>query len=544
MLKKIFAVVMFIMFMMTGMFCMYDISFAAAPLSFDMPETRAYLVPGVLVTPSKLGSKYYLAAKGGAPPYTLTVTGNAVSVAPHRTKKYTFDITPRQAGTAILTLRDSAGATITAPFVVSADPTDGFKASALPTTIDVNKIVMITVSGGAPPYSIDILSPSRFRVERLAEDSYRLTGVLAGGGTVMIKDSKGRSQSIVLNPEPIKIAGVKTVLLPAEMTDVSVTGGTAPFAIEKSSPVAVTMLSEGKYKIGSGTPGSFSFGVRDATGIRAALTFQVAAPLSVSLRKISKYVTVSKDPEKNRDTWLRQGEQVELVITGGLLPYTVTASPAGIVAITQTGSTQYLVGPVAAGSVTVLVRDVRGAEQKIPFVSELEAFRLELLNDDIYSWSRQPNATTLKIIGGTPPYRVFSDWYRVKITAQSVGVYSIAGKGLSGDDQIVVEDGRDNRLRKNIKIRPSLAVQCPARTIARNAMAEVKIFDTARPLKVEVVQNPHLVKAEGVSKPGGLAPRKGDPLEIHFFRAIGPGTVKITVSDNTPAVESCVFEAR
>lgn len=541
MLKKIFVVIMFII---TGMFCTCDISSAAAPLSYEMPETKAYLTPGSILTPSKLGSKYYLVAKGGMPPYTLTVTGDAVSVAPHRTKIYTFDITPLRAGTAILTLRDKAGATITAPFVVSADPTDGFKATALPTTIDVNKIVMITVSGGAPPYGIDIPTPSRFRVERLSEGSYRLTGVVAGGGTVVIKDSKGRSQSIVLTPEPIKLSAAKTFLLPAEMTDVTVTGGTAPFAIEKSSSVAVTMLSEGKYKVGSGTPGAFSFGVHDATGIRAAFTFQVAAPLSVSLRKISKYVTVSNDPEKNRDTYLRQGEQTELTFKGGLLPYTVTASPAGIVAITQTGGAQYLVSPVAAGSATVLVRDSRGAEQKISFVSGLEAFRLDLLNDDIYSWSRHPNTTTLKVIGGTPPYRVGSDWFMLKITEQSAGVYTIAGKGQSGEDQIKVEDARGKLLRKSIKIRPSLTVQCPARTIARNAMAEVMIFDTARPLKVEVVQNKNLVKMEGVSKPGGLTPRKGDPLEIHFFRAIGQGTVKITVSDNTPAIESCVFDAQ
>jgi hypothetical protein len=338
-MKRLVAVLvlMMIYFLAAGI----QATFAAEPLSFQMPENKAILVPGVIVTPSKLGSKYYLVAKGGTPPYTVAVADDVVRVAPHRTKPFTFDITPVRAGTATLILRDSAGATSTAQFVVYVQTQ--LNAAISRRYLITGETDVLQVSGGTFPYTAKVnnsnvsLTPSPsntagWMVKALSPGEFFITVVDASRNTfacsgVVIAPLTGN-----VSPAP----SGRVMLQAGEEATLTVSGGIKPYnAKVNNSTVSLTKSGDNMWRIKALASGEFNITVEDTSqrGLNYAFGGTVNKLEEIALKLNPNTIHVS-------DFVLNPKEAV-LNISGGKPPYTVTQIPERRLTITKMSESSY-----------------------------------------------------------------------------------------------------------------------------------------------------------------------------------------------------------
>lgn len=375
---------------------------AAEPLSYEMPESKAYAGPGIpSVTPSKLGSKYYLKAKGGTPPYMVTVSGDAVSVAPRRASANTFDIIPKKPGIATLILKDNAGVVRTAQFTVSGDMTDGFKASVSDPVLGVGKVVILSITGGVQPYKVDFVSPVRYKVERLSEGSYRLTGMTAGGGEIRVIDAKGRTTGVVMQPAPFVMKVGRSNLTVGEETVLELSGGTAPyqFNAQQTPALAIGMVAENTYRIVAVASGAPYLAARDAQMRDAGVTMTLARkPVPINAQPLMLRV----EPLKIHSHPKAVAPNVAiLTVAGGRPPYRFDGG--GFLSAESLGPDRFsITGKGQKGTnVGITVTDSEGRTGKT-LMHLIPQFSGDCRTQPI----KVGRAATFTITGGEPDFRV------------------------------------------------------------------------------------------------------------------------------------------
>lgn len=395
----------------------------AAPLSYEMPETRAVIAPGLPATPSKLGSKYFIKATGGTPPYSIAISGDAIRVGPRRGTVDAFDITPLKAGEANLILKDSKGGSVTAKFTVAAEAAIApLKASLSDAVLAIGKPLTLTVNGGTPPYRVDFVQPVRYKVERLAEGSYRLTGLTAGGGEIRISDQKGNTTGATLSPAPFAMSIAKKELKAGEESVLELQGGTAPYqfnAQQHADVLAIQMVAENKYRLLAKEGGTRSLTAEDAQRQTAQVQVSIQGrPVDVSTQPL----TVKIAPQKiHLSPQALPPNSAELMVTGGKPPYKLELGTL-LQAETQGDSKFKIRGKGSkALNVPISVTDSEGRKGST-LIHLVPIFSYDCRLPPI----KVGSAGTIKITGGEPHFQINgADPKIVRITQNRQG-------GLSG----------------------------------------------------------------------------------------------------------------
>lgn len=422
----------------------------AAPLGYEMPENRAVLSPGLPATPSKLGSKFFIKATGGAPPYVISLSGDAVRVGPRRGTSDAFDITPVKAGEATIILKDGKGDSVSAKFSVTAETLVPLKAVLSDPVLDVGKTLALNISGGVAPYRVDFVQPVRYKVERLAEGSYRLTGLTAGGGEIRIADNKGNTTGAMLSPAPFQMSVSKKELKAGEEVVLELKGGTVPyqFNTQQANMLAIQMVAENKYRLLAKEGGTSTLMAQDAQRQTAQVQLSIQGrPLDVD----SQPLMVKIQPQKiHASSQSLPPNSAELSIAGGKPPYKLEFG------------TLLQAEPLAEGKFKISGKGSKANNVRIA-VTDSEGRKgttlIHLVPQFSYDCRLQPikvgSTGIIKITGGEPAFHIAgADSRIVRITQSRQGGFSgprpgdpieiVAVQGLApGSVKLVINDSNN-----------------------------------------------------------------------------------------------------
>lgn len=345
-------------------------AFAADPFTFDLPKAE-FQLSSLPTTPSKIPP--LLTLKGGTPPYTVQVSSDAVTLEPYRSPgpskpgaPTSYRITPKKAGVAEVTMRDAAGQVRTARITVLAAP-ESLATTLSDPVIDLGKSVTLSVTGGTPPYRLDVPSGTRFRIDRVAEGQYRITGMVAGGGGLTVVDSKGNTRGVALQAAPLKLQANRTSLGIGEVVELTIAGGTAQHAVTVAPADAASLSQKSAtlYAVTARRDGPLTILVKDAEGKSGSVQVTVvkpAAPPSVAAPPEFK-LELTPTAIHVRD-YVQPPKEAVLKIVGGTPPYTVTQHPDFRLTLTKESETNYRVtGRYPGGEVHQLqVKDAAGKQ--------------------------------------------------------------------------------------------------------------------------------------------------------------------------------------
>lgn len=343
------------------------------------------VVVGVIVKPLKvtmaptalrLGTTGDLQISDGVAPYSVTASGNQVSLTKMAENRYI--VTPQTAGTTTIIVKDSQGQT--KPVVVSVTrPPVSIEMETGPMTVGAAR--MMDVKGGAPPYSLvypTSLLKAELKQQTAAYSRYEIIGLIPGNTSLNVRDSLGKTAvagisihadltkpaaplQVTLSPVKLALAGYNQKQVTGQL---SIQGGYPPYTISSQDLVRVSRISADKYeynvipqKAGTGT-----IFVTDSNKTRQGVAFTVAAaPKPPSLQ-----VTASL----TRLTLPADGKQPiagTLTISSGAAPYTVTTS-SNKIGIKQVSPTQYEMIPIAKGSAIITVIDSFKQKKTLTYV--------------------------------------------------------------------------------------------------------------------------------------------------------------------------------
>lgn len=230
----------------------------------------------------------------------------------------------------------------------------------------------IMITGGSAPYKVTNLSSAVVQLDGNAGsvdiaangDLLNITGKMAGTGTLIVKDSLGQflnfsvQISVATNNSPLTVFPSTSTVPVGGNVNMMISGGVIPYSVTALSP-AIASVSPASVTTNGGTfmvtgiaAGTANITVRDATGtvipVIAIITQTSTTPLTVfpSTPAISV------------------GGQVNVMISGGIAPYSVTSlSPAiasvSPASVTTDGGT-YTVTGITAGTANITVRDAAG----------------------------------------------------------------------------------------------------------------------------------------------------------------------------------------
>ncbi len=333
---------------------------AADPLTVELSKAEFQIIP--MATPSKI--PILLTVRGGRPPYQVSASGDAITLQPHGGMNPTmaqYRILPKKPGIADITVKDAAGETRNARFTVTAAP-GPLNVTLSDTIIDLGKSVTLTISGGVPPYRVDLPSGTRFKPERLSDSQYRLTGMVAGGGIFRVFDSKQSERAFTLRAALLKAQLARTSALPGETTDLTFSGGAAQhsLACEPVDAASFTMKSATAFTITFRKAGQGTLVLKDAEGQSARLPFTVNAPAPPPPPPVPFGLTTSASSIHVQDCPLSPREAL-ITLKGAAGAVTFTQTPPRLT-LTKVNETTYkATGRYPGGEVITLSgKDVTG----------------------------------------------------------------------------------------------------------------------------------------------------------------------------------------
>lgn len=299
-----------------------------------------------------LGTTGSLSLIGGASPFTVTVSGSALTLTKVDDKKYT--LTPKVPGTATITVKDGKGTTqqktvrVTAPALTLTGDTS---------LLQAGYTRPVDIKGGVGPYTLTLSNANAKAAllqTTMAYTRYNITGVKAGTVILTAKDSQGKTATVTLTVQPA--ANPLKLLVSSATLDLGATGktairaltiqgGTPPYtATVSGNQLTLTKVNEAQYQMVPKAAGTATLTVKDAKGATAQQVVTVTAA--------SPQLTISGNAQL--------GATGVLSIRGGTGSYTVTTN-SSIVRLIRAGASEYRLQYLGRGTVTITVRDSRGA---------------------------------------------------------------------------------------------------------------------------------------------------------------------------------------
>ena len=374
---------------------------------------------------------------GGKAPYSAASDNSAIAIV--WVNGNLLDVGGVAAGTAGVTIRDSAGASVKVALSVSSSP-----AKVLYTTAPSSITVAIgsawaqtySIDGGTGPYTVTS-SNTLIATVAMAGNNYIVTGVSAGTTNILIRDSAGGTVNVSVSVAVASSLPLYTTAPPSLTLGIGpvgadqpylVGGGTGPYtATSDNSNVAAVSLQGVNLTITGLTAGTASIFVRDSAGTIVTLRVTVVGAAIVPLFTTAPpSVTIAISSTQTYG------------VGGGTGPYTATSSNASVADVSLVGNSLTVTG-ITAGAANVVIRDSQGATVNVavtvPAATTVPLFTTAPPSVTIAIGSTQ----TYGVGGGTGPYTATT-------SNSTVADVSLVGNSLkvlglkAGSASIVVRD--------------------------------------------------------------------------------------------------------
>lgn len=275
--------------------------------------SQAFFTTAPLDLTLTTGSAQNFAVGGGKAPFTATSNNSGVAVSSLSDTVLTLGaVSP---GSATVTLRDAAGATVAV--AVTVKPSRGLFTTAPPAvTIAMGNNAAHTyqVGGGVGPYVVGNSNPSVLSAV-LNGTNLTLTGLASGAANLVILDSVGGSLSVAVTIPNVAALDLFTTAPPAVTTSrgtsttYGIGGGVSPYIVTSSNTgvVSVTQTAT-SFTIHGVANGTANLVVRDSAGRTVSVAVTVSAQqLSVNPVSVNAFI----------------GDTVYSTISGGTAPYSI-----------------------------------------------------------------------------------------------------------------------------------------------------------------------------------------------------------------------------
>ena len=387
---------------------------------------------------------------GGTGPYRVSSSNEAVATAspdPLVTTSTgtTLTITAGNAfGTALISVFDAKGASVTTQVTVSSSATTGtslFVAAPSAVTIPSGTTsAPYAVGGGAGSYTWSS-SNEAVASASLGASGLRIVGGIDGTAKIMVFDAAGASVAISVTVStgsdiaPLYMTAPSSMTLPSGGTakTFKVGGGTAPYQQPSSSNEAVAKvgLSGTTLTITGFAAGTAQITVFDAIGKSVSTSVSVGAAAGASLFTTAPGSFTLAVGETTAPSY---------AISGGTAPYLVTTSNFGVArADLLSSGTDLTVTGKALGNAQITITDAVGATVKLSVTVGSSGLPLA---------TTAPSSITLGV-GETPSYTINGGTGSYTVTSNDTGIATTSGssgatlnvKGIAvGSAIIVVRD--------------------------------------------------------------------------------------------------------
>lgn len=170
-------------------------------VTVEAPALKLELGSATLET----GQSGVLDVKGGVGPYTVTLSNSSASVKLQSTQPaYTrYEITGVTPGTVTVTVKDSLGAIVTASLTITTEKLRMLLSSPTLKLAATGSaaIRVLTVQGGAAPYSATVSAPSVATLVKVSATQFQITPRAKGTAVITVKDAKGATVSQTITVE-------------------------------------------------------------------------------------------------------------------------------------------------------------------------------------------------------------------------------------------------------------------------------------------------------------------------------------------------------
>ena len=332
---------------------------------------------------------------GGNPPYAFSWTG------PSGYTAGTEDISGLLPGNYELTVTDNGGCIKVFPAQILVEPLL-ITASAVVVDSDCygsdNGSVIITVSGGTPPYTFEWTGPGFFTSSD--EDIFNLS---PGNYSLTITDLNGclghfTDIAIVNEPSEIMVSASKTDISCHGLTDgiinITVSGGVPPYNFLWTGPGGFTSSQQNLSGLAAGT---YNLTITD--GNSCLVDFP-------GFETIIEPLPINTTLNSTTDVTCNGGSDgtIEISVTGGTPPLVFRWTNASGITVSAIEDPQSL----PAGTYSLEINDLNGCSEIYPdfaVINEPSAISFSLSKTDIDCYGNGNGTITVTASGGISPYK-------------------------------------------------------------------------------------------------------------------------------------------
>jgi hypothetical protein len=346
-----------------------------------------------------VGSAQEFAVAGGRAPYLVVSSNAAVAVAGINDGRLTVGgVAP---GSADITIRDSAGASVTATVTVATQPLFTTAPGTVTLAIGAAGAQTYQVGAGAAPYTATSSNVGVVTARLGSDNNLLLTGIAAGTAEVVVRDRFGGKSTI-----PVTVASASNQALfssaPAAVTiaigaapTYLIGGGSPPYiATSSNTSVATVSLSGGNLTIAGVAAGSATVQVRDNAGATLSLAVTVGGgTLTVNPSAATALI----------------GDTLIAKVTGGRAPYTAAVSNTSVAdaTIAADGTLRVTVKQQASG-VPVLISDANGLTASFTLTSTAGQPALQISPSSVSISELSTGPITLQVYGASGGVSAFT----------------------------------------------------------------------------------------------------------------------------------------
>jgi hypothetical protein len=350
---------------------------SAAPLVTLFTTAPATLTVGA-------GSAQEFTISGGTSPYTAVSNKAAVAIAGVKDARLTLGGVTN--GTAEITIRDAAGASVIVSMIVSSGPVRPLYTTATSSVTiapGLSGVQTYQVGGGAGPYTATSSNTSVASIV-LTGDNLKVTGVTAGSTNIVVMDSLGATVSVAVTVPTANSVALFTTA-PSSVTVAigsspayNVGGGTGPYtATSDNTTIATASLVGNSLTITGKTVGNAIVFVRDSAGSLVSVNIAVGT--------VALAVTPTGATGIINDVLIA-------TITDGTPPYRASVGNILVAdAVVQNGN-KLSITLKQAGSTVVTVLDINNQSVAYSLTSNADTPGIRL----------SPNAVTVSEYGNEP----------------------------------------------------------------------------------------------------------------------------------------------
>ena len=212
---------------------------------------------------------------GGTAPYSIQTKPNA-GIATAKidftgSGNPTLTITGVAPGQTFVVVKDSSAPSKTVAVQITINAIGAFAVVPRNILANINNPIIATISGGERPYSVQIGPNEAVAIVVFSDTNLVITGTAPGQTFVVVKDSSIPPRTITV---PITILGPGTLIIPqnisvnvGQVTNTTISGGTAPYSIERDidSAVATAKISGATLTITGVISGQTAIIVKDSS---------------------------------------------------------------------------------------------------------------------------------------------------------------------------------------------------------------------------------------------------------------------------------------